>query len=75
MAEDGLELDGFYIQVDPADLSMRIVSVFVAGDTLVVRACDDPSGRLSMILSHMTHGELKTMMACIGTECMNRKTA
>jgi hypothetical protein len=77
MAE-GLSLAGVYFHFgDPGDTltGMQAVMVYRADDTLVIRSCDDPDGRLSMILSHLNSRELAVMMQCIGTPVTERQTA
>jgi hypothetical protein len=55
---------------------MTAVMVYrTPGDTLVIRACDDPEGKMSMILSHLNNRELAVMMQCIGTPVAERETA
>jgi hypothetical protein len=78
MAE-GMTLAGVYFHfgTDGDTLAgMTAVMVYrTPGDTLVIRACDDPDGRLSMILSHLNSRELAVMMQCIGTPVTERQTA
>lgn len=75
---EGMELDGVYFRfgdVEPL-ADMRAVMVYrTPGGTLVCRACDDPDGRLAVILSHITAGELAMLMQCTGTPVVERRSA